>query len=214
MVNHGNMDGGSFVFELNGVQWVIDPGNQSYHELEKTGFNLWDRCQDCERWTLLTKNNFGHSTISINDELHRTEGLVTLMDFKTGVHPEATFNLSRTLAGQVASASRKFVRDSPASLLIEDNIELSEETKLITWQLVTTAEIELVDGGAILKQDGKELRLENLSHPGLALSIISLYPAPLALDRQIEGLKRVEIRIPAWTVKDNQCNIKIKLSAD
>jgi hypothetical protein len=25
MVNHGNMDGGSFIFELNGVRWVIDP---------------------------------------------------------------------------------------------------------------------------------------------------------------------------------------------
>ena len=78
MVNHGNMDGGSFIFELNGVRWVIDPGNQSYHALEKTGFDLWGTCQDCERWTLLTKNNFGHSTITINDELHITEGLVTL----------------------------------------------------------------------------------------------------------------------------------------
>ena len=41
-VNHGNMDGGSFIFELDGIRWVIDPGNQSYHELEKTGFNLWN----------------------------------------------------------------------------------------------------------------------------------------------------------------------------
>ena len=24
-VNHGNMDGGSFIFELNGVRWVVDP---------------------------------------------------------------------------------------------------------------------------------------------------------------------------------------------
>ncbi len=135
MVNHGNMDGGSFIFELNGVRWVIDPGNQSYHSLEKTGFDLWARCQECERWTLLTKNNFGHSTISINDELHKVEGLVTLSDFKSGDQPEATFDMSPTLAGQVASASRRFVRDSPTSLVIEDNIELSEETKLITRSL-------------------------------------------------------------------------------
>ena len=38
-VNHGNMDAGSFVFELDGVRWSIDPGNQGYNELEKTGFN-------------------------------------------------------------------------------------------------------------------------------------------------------------------------------
>src|SRR3546814_7782221 len=72
------MDGGSFVFELDGVRWVVDPGNQSYNELEKTWFNLWGSCQDCERWTLLTKNNFGHSTISVNGELHRVDGMATI----------------------------------------------------------------------------------------------------------------------------------------
>ena len=77
-VNHGNMDGGSFIFELNGVRWVIDPGNQSYNALEKTGFNLWGSNQDAERWTLLTKNNYGHSTLTVNDALHRTDGLVTI----------------------------------------------------------------------------------------------------------------------------------------
>ncbi len=214
MVNHGNMDGGSFIFELNGVRWVIDPGNQSYHALEQTGFDLWARCQDCERWTLLTKNNFGHSTISINDELHITEGLVTLKDFKSGDQPEATFDMSPTLAGQVAGASRRFVKDGPTSLVIEDNIELSEETTLITWQLMTRADVKLVDGGAILKQDGKELKLENLSHPDLDISIVSLYPAPLELDRQIEGLKRLEIRIPAWTLEGKNCQIKVRLSGE
>jgi len=214
MVNHGNMDGGSFIFELNGVRWVIDPGNQSYHALEKTGFNLWGRCQECERWTLLTKSNFGHSTITINDERHRTEGLVTMTDFKSGDQPEATFDMSPTLAGQVAGASRRFVKDGPTSLVIEDNIELSEETKLITWQLMTTADVKLVDGGAILKQDGKELKLENLSHPDLDISIVSLYPAPLELDRQIEGLKRLEIRIPAWTIEGDNCKIKVRLSGE
>lgn len=212
MVNHGNMDGGSFVFELNGVRWVIDPGNQSYHALEQTGFDLWGRCQDCERWTLLTKSNFGHSTISVNDERHRTEGLVTLKDFKSGDQPEATFDMSPTLAGQVAAASRRFVKDGPASLVIEDNIELSEETKLITWQLMTTADVKIVEGGAVLQQDGKELKLENLSHPDLDISIVSLYPAPLELDRQIEGLKRLEIRIPAWTVEGDKCHIKVRLT--
>ena len=214
MVNHGNMDGGSFIFELNGVRWVIDPGNQSYHALEKTGFNLWGRCQDCERWTLLTKNNYGHSTITINDELHRTEGLVTLSDFKSGEHPSASFDMSATLGGLVKNASRTFTKDSPTSLVIEDDIELSDSTELITWQLMTQADIEIVEGGTILKQDGKELKLENLSHPELDVSIVSLYPAPLELDRQIEGLKRLEIRIPAWTVDGGKTKIKVRLSGE
>lgn len=212
MVNHGNMDGGSFIFELNGVRWVIDPGNQSYNELEITGFDLWGRCQDCERWTLLTKNNFGHSTISVNDALHNTEGLVTLTDFMEGDQPEATFDMSATLSGQVARASRRFVKDSPTSILIEDQIESSAETKVITWQLMTTSDVEIVKGGAVLKQDGKMLKLGNLSHPEVSISVISLFPAPLKLDRQIEGLKRIEIRIPAWTLENGKGTIKVRLS--
>ncbi|MBT6767164.1 MAG: hypothetical protein HOA90_21745, partial [Prolixibacteraceae bacterium] len=67
-LSHGNMDAGTFVFELNGVRWVIDPGNQSYYPLNKIGFNLSGHCQDCPRWTLLTKRNDAHSTITVNDE--------------------------------------------------------------------------------------------------------------------------------------------------
>jgi hypothetical protein len=77
---------------------------------------------------------------------------------------------------------------------------------------MTTADVKIVDGGALLQQDGKALKLENLSHPDLSISIVSLYPAPLELDRQIEGLKRLEIRIPAWTVEGDNCHIKVRLT--
>jgi hypothetical protein len=66
-ISHGNMDAGTFVFELNDVRWVIDPGNQPYYPLNRIGFNLSGHCQDCPRWTLLTKRNTGHSTITVND---------------------------------------------------------------------------------------------------------------------------------------------------
>jgi len=213
-VNHGNMDGGSFVFELNGVRWVKDPGNQGYHELEKTGFNLWSRCQECERWTLLTKNNFGHSTITVNNQLHVVDGLAAIVDFKNNPNPEATIDMTPTFKGQLKSSRRKFIKDTGTSLIIEDNIKTSDETELITWQLITTASVEIVDGGAILKQDGETLKLENLSHPELMISIISLSPPPLELDRQIDGLKRLEIRIPAWTIKNESEIIKIRLSGN
>lgn len=213
-VNHGNMDGGSFVFELNGVRWSIDPGNQSYNELEQAGFDLWDNCQHCERWKLLTKNNFGHSTLTVNEQLHVVDGMATIEDFKDGAQPEATIDMTPTFEGQLNSAKRKFVKDSPASLLIEDQIELHQDTKMISWQLMTTAEVEIVRGGAVLKQDGKKLKLENLSHPDFDVSVISLDPAPLKLDRQIEDLKRVEIRVPAWTFENGKGLVKVRLSGE
>ncbi len=211
-VNHGNMDGGSFVFELNGVRWVVDPGNQAYHELERTGFDLWNRCQECERWTLLTKNNFGHSTLTVNDQLHAVDGLATIVDFKDGAMPEATIDLTPAFRGQLKEAKRRFIKDSATSLVIEDHIETLDATELVTWQLMTTSDVELVDNGVILRQSGKRLKVENISHPGLAMSVVSLYPAPLQLDRQMKGLKRVELRMPAWTIDNGKTSIKIRLS--
>ena len=214
MVNHGNMDGGSFILEMNGVRWVVDPGNQNYNALEQTGFDLWNRNQDSERWTLLTKNNYGHSTLTVDNELHLTEGMTTISEFKDGPSPEVTFDMTPTFVGHLKSATRKFTKESSTSLLIEDQIESLESTELITWQLMTTAKIELMDGGAILKQDGKELKIELVSHPNLSLSFISLDPPPHELDRVIKGLKRIELRIPAYLLEDNQGLIKVRLSAE
>jgi hypothetical protein len=212
-VNHGNMDAGSFIFELNGVRWVVDPGNQSYHELEKIGFDLWASCQDCERWTLLTKNNFGHSTLTINNKKHLIQGTAQITDFKNNETPEVTIDMTQIFEGLLNRAKRKFKKDSSSSLEIEDEIIITEKTKLITWQLMTTSNVEIVTNGAILKQNHKLLYLENISHPEISISVVSLDPPPLKLDRQIKGLKRLEIRIPtADMVKGRVINVKVRLS--
>ena len=212
--SHGNMDAGSFIFELNGVRWSIDPGNQNYNTLEQAGFDLWNSTQTGQRWTLLTKNNYGHSTVTINDSLFYNNGTAPLLNFKDGNNPEATFDLTPLYWDNIKSAKRRFFKDSPTSIVIEDNFETNEKTKSITWQMMTTADVEIVKGGAVLKQDGKTLKLENLTHPELALSVVSMYPAPLELDRQIEGLKRIEIRIPVWTIENGKTTLKVRLSGE
>ncbi len=211
-VNHGNMDAGSFIFELDGVRWVVDPGNQPYHELEKTGFSLWGRCQDCERWTLLTKNNYGHSTLTVDGKLHVVDGMATIKDFKSGKNAAATIDMTPVFAGQLQSATRRFIRDGARSLVIEDAIVVDDDTGIVTWQLMTQADVRITPGGATLHQDGKQLKLEQLSHPDLTLSVISLDPPPIMLDRRIPGLKRVELRLPAYYLPEGQATIRIRLS--
>ncbi len=213
-VNHGNMDAGSFVFELDGVRWVVDPGNQNYNDLERTGFNLWGRCQDCERWTLLTKNNYGHSTLTVNDALHVADGFASITDFQDGAQPEATIDMNEVFRGKLESATRRFVKENNHTLLIEDQFAASDSTQSITWQLMTTAAVEVTEDGAILKQDGKQLTLENLSHPELRVSVISLDPPPLKLDRRIENLKRLEIRVPAYVLAEGENTLRVRLSAE
>lgn len=210
--SHGNMDAGSFIFELNGVRWSVDPGNQSYNAIEQAGFDLWGNCQDCQRWTLLTKNNFGHSTVTVNNAPFINNGYAPLKEFKEGNTPEATFDLTAVYGPNLQSATRRFLKEDNRSILIEDNFTLNKTTQSIVWQMMTTADVEVVKGGAILRQEGKELKLENLAHPELTLSVISLDPPPFYLDRKIPGLKRIEIRMPAWTVNEGTAAMKVRLS--
>ena len=118
--------------------------------------------------------------------------------------------------GQVNSATRTFTKKGGTALLIEDDIECNENTKYVTWQLITQADVEIVDGGAILKQDGKELKLNQLSHPGIKLDVISLNPSPHKLDKVMENLKRIELKIPVSEVDNSKdrIEIKIKLSGE
>jgi hypothetical protein len=122
--------------------------------------------------------------------------------------------MTPTLAGLVTRATRRFVREGPSSLLIEDKLEINELTDMITWQLMTLAEVEITNSGIILHQNGQQLRLENLSHPDMRASVISLDPPPLELDRRIENLKRIEFRYPAYLFKDGSGEIRIRLSGD
>jgi len=208
-VSHGNMDAGSFIFELNGVRWSIDPGIQSYI-IGEQGFDLWRQCQECERWELLTKNNHGHSTLTVNDERHIVDGYALLEKYKMGKYPSVTFNLKPAFEGQLESSFRKFTKVSERSLLIEDRIKPNKTTKWVTWQLITQADVEIVDEGVILKQNDQMLKLNNLSHPDMRFVIVSLDPPPHRLDKHMDNLKRIELRIPV-SLGDDTFDIKVQL---
>jgi hypothetical protein len=211
-MSHGSMDAGSFIFELNGVRWAVEMGNQSYHEIEQTGFQLWGKEQNSERWTLLSKNNLGHSTLTINGAHHDVDGAATLLSCKEGSAPEATFVLTPVFGDLITKATRTVTKDSDTSVVITDSLVESDKTETITWQMLTVADIEVVAGGALLKQDGKVLKLENLTHPEIEVSVVSLDPPPHELDKQIDGLKRLEITISGTSVSGTEVELKVRLS--
>ncbi len=212
-LSHGNLDAGSFVFELDGVRWVIDPGVQDYNSLEQAGFDLWGQCQDCERWTLLTKGNHGHSTLTVDDSRFKVDATAPIIDFTENPVPEATVDLTPVFGGRLKSAHRKFIKDTDHSITIEDRLVLQDTTKSLTWALMTTAEVIPLPDGAILKQDDKELILKIYSPAGVRISTIMMDPPPLKLDRRISGLKRIEIRVPAYHLDKDEGFIKVRLTA-
>jgi hypothetical protein len=210
-LSHGNMDAGTFVLEWNGIRWVMDPGNQNYYQLNKIGFDLAGHCQECPRWTLLTKKNQGHSTITVNDERFDVDGKAEIINFKEGPQPEVTIDMTGLYFNTISTVHRKYLVESSQSVVIEDSVETNDSTRTITWGLMTQADVFPVPGGAILRQQEKELHLTVLQPEGVNVSVISLNPPPLQIDKVIENLKRIEIRVPAWTVEGNKGQIKVRL---
>ncbi len=216
-LHHGHMDAGSFVFELDGVRWSIDMGNQGYGQLEQARFHIWGEHQDSDRWTLLSKNNKGHSTLTANDALHNVNGFAPITDFSDGTddrQPGVTFDLTDIFQGQLAGASRNFLLDGPRSIVITDSLEAGHQTKSVTWQMITTATVIPTPDGALLEQDGHQLRLQILSPEQLGVSVVALDPPPMELDMSYTDLKRIEIRIPAWTFTDDMKIIQVRLDGN
>ncbi len=193
--NHGNMDAGSFIFELDGVRWSVDPGNQSYHQLEQLmGEDLWDSSQESGRWSLLTKNNFGHSTLTINGELHLSDARATLMETdRRSDTPHAAFELTPLFGELVESAYRTFSRLPGDRLLIRDEIECTTLTRQVRWQMMTTASVRVKDSSIILEQEGESLQLRITSSHPYRMKVVKLSPPPLSFDKDIPGLKRIEV---------------------
>ncbi|WP_316793586.1 heparinase II/III family protein [Pedobacter frigoris] len=214
-LSHGNMDAGSFVFELNGVRWSVDLGMQNYLELENViGVNgLWNSAQGSPRWTLLSKNNFGHSTLTINEQLHNASGFAPLIQFKDSKNnPEASFDLTAVFKGQLSAATRNFKRKDAQTFVVEDLLKLSDQTQSITWAMMTQADAEVIEGGVLLKQNGKSLKVMIKDLKNVETKIVSKDPPPLEYDMKVEGLKRLEFRIPAKAFKNSEARIIVELT--
>lgn len=211
--NHGNMDAGSFILEWQKTRFAIDLGNQDYYELERTiGVSaLWNKAQDSPRWDLLTKNNFGHSTLTINGTKHQAKGraLVHHSDLDPE-RPEVAFDLSPLYGDQLKQATRTFKKISDSQLLIQDEVELSKNTQSLTWQWITDAEVQLKDRTATLTIDGKQLQLEVIAPADFELAVVALDPPPSKLDKVVPNLKRIEVRMQPEAFRKKKGLIKVR----
>jgi hypothetical protein len=208
------MDAGSFIFEVKGVRWSVDPGNQAYHELEqKIGMDLWNNAQESKRWSLLTKNNFGHSTLTVNGEKHRVDGRVSLVrnDIRSA-NPEFTFEMTPLYGKALKRAERSFARLSDSLLRIRDELFFSEESKSLSWQLITRADVVMERDRLILRQEGKQLFLSPVLEVPYEVRVVELSPPPLDYDKNIPGLKRIELRVDRESFPGETGSIVVELS--
>ena len=213
-LSHGNMDAGSFIFELYGIRWSVDLGLQDYTELEEkiSVKNLWNSGQNSTRWTLLSKNNFSHSTLTLNNQLHKVDGNAPLNFFTNSkTQPEAEFDLSALFPETLASATRKFKKLSEKKLEIRDSLTLTSKTQTVTWTMMTKANAEITDKGFLLTQNGKKLFVNLVAPLKAEKKITLLDPPPLSYDMRVPNLKKITFTIISETFKTEGAKIVVHI---
>ena len=158
-VNHGHMDIGEFMFEVNGVQWAVDLGGENYNSLETKGVDLWNTSQDSQRWDVWRYNNFHHNTLTFNQHKQLVKAKAEIDDLvEAPGRTTASSDLTPVYADDVKSVKRSVSLVGGKSALIEDVVETGPRFTMMTWTMITPADAKQVSDNVVrLEKDGKAL---------------------------------------------------------
>lgn len=143
--SHGHMDAGSFVYDAYGQRWARDLGMAKYgpieKEFKKINGNLWSFKQDSYRWRVQRLNNFHHTTITLNNELHCADGEAVVKEFiDTDSERGVVLDMSQVFDGQAESVERTVKILSDNSLMVIDKVAApSDRDVKYSWRMVTKA---------------------------------------------------------------------------
>lgn len=158
-VNHGHMDIGSFVLDVDGVRWALDLGMQDYNRVEQMGVSLFNMRQDSQRWQIMRYTNLWHNTLAVDEQLQHVEGFAPITEFVPDQpKPRVVVDMSRVYAGQLDTAMRSVQISADRTTWIHDRVKAVNKDVTVRWSMVTPAEVEIQSSGtALLKKDGKML---------------------------------------------------------
>ena len=78
--------------------------------------------------------------------------------------------------------------------------------------MITRAEVKIMKEGVLLQQAGKELYLDVKVDIPYKVNVVDLSPPPLSYDKDIPGLKRIEIRLEREAFTGNSGSIVVELT--
>ena len=133
--NHGHLDIGTFVYDVDGVRWASDLGTDDYNLPGYFGR---------ERWNYYRLNNRSHNTLLIGDNLQNIQAISTLSDLQISDDAVvAQCDITNAYKDQAGSVVRTVTLQNDGTLIIEDQLDGVKEP--VRWACVSRAKIE-VDG--------------------------------------------------------------------
>ena len=190
--NHGHLDIGSFVYDVNGIRWAVDLGADNYNFPGNFG---------AQRWEYYRNTNRSHNTLVIGDKIQNPAADCKIIHFNSGngkwflrsewglvgrdnVVASAVVDMTEAYKGQVGFAYRIATLYKDGSVEIEDL--LFEVTESVRWGMMTQAVIALEGKAATLSQKGQKVRVELVSNEAEKFEIVPATP-PTEAENQNRG---------------------------
>ena len=165
--SHDHADAGSFIYDINGYRFICDPGAKNY-------------TFSGEDWDYFRKRAEAHNVIVINPDESSTPGKLGQKEpgqDRDG-HAEVLFvnsgsggvisaiDLQDMYKKQTSSYIRGFMTmDNRRSLVVRDEITLTQPNSKLYWNLITLGSITIVDENtAIITRDDQAIKLEFITN--------------------------------------------------
>ncbi|ADY53037.1 hypothetical protein Pedsa_2492 [Pseudopedobacter saltans DSM 12145] len=175
--SHAHMDGGSFVYDAQGVRWTVDFGKEDYEAIKANitpaGADN-DFSQTSNRWNIFRISNISHNTISIKKtsetswQKHKVNGNATITEiYDTSSKRGAKVDLKSLIGlnNELDAINRSIYLVNDTLLEIKDYIDNGNEAINLYWNMATTALIESISPSKLkLTKGGKTAILEIISN--------------------------------------------------
>lgn len=225
-LGHGHMDAGSFCYEAHGYRWVTDFIQDDYDIIEKAIAdlncgNMWDYDNGSARWQAFRWNPRQHSTFTVNDKEHDALGDARITEVsRDEAAMGATVDLTSTMDGEVASASRTaLIRDGEYLELTDRITAASSKQAAVRWCFPTSAVPTLTSEGIELTQGEVTVVLQAVADYEVEYGIwtsdpkLADFPAPFCEFEEVredEFYCGFKVTVPAGKICEIKTTIKKK----
>lgn len=159
--NHSHLDLGCFVLDALGIRWAIDLGSDDYNLPGYFGR---------QRWTYFRLNTQSHNTLIVNGENQATDAKAPIVAFAD----REDYSYVMADLGQAYDGTklmRCIVLHDRQRVIVQDEFTLPGRSD-VTWQFLTDADVITNGQLAVLRKDGKQMRVRIL-HPETAVFTVA-----------------------------------------
>lgn len=159
--HHRHMDGGSFVYECDGVRWAIELGMHNYNYFESRGVKIWGRKQNSQRWSIFRIGLDSHNALTINGKCRLVASCAELFaPIDKRRRKGVLVDLTSLYADDAAHVVRHAAINADDNLTLTDQITNGAKPSEVVWKMATFAQPSLIDTHTIcLEQEGIRLYL-------------------------------------------------------